>query len=138
MYGQGKAELITEVEERVRQQVAPFGIIVERLYWAGDFRLPTTVVASIDAKIKATQFAQQRENEVAAAKAEADKEIESARGVAESRLIVAKAEADAIQIKGQALRQNPSVIELSAIEKWNGQLPQITGDAIPFVNIPKP
>lgn len=136
VYGNGKAELIAAVEERVTNQVKPFGIEVERLYWAGDFRLPPTVVKSINAKIEATQMAQRRRNEVEQAKAEADKQIESARGVAVARLTVAKAEADAIRIKGEALAENPRLVELSAIEKWNGVMPQFTGGALPFVQVP--
>jgi len=136
VYGVGKAELLQEVEKTVREQVAPFGIQVERLYWAGEFRLPQTVVASINAKIEATQKAQQRENEVAQARAEADKAVEQARGEAESLLINAKAQADSIRIKGEALAENPKLVELSAIEKWNGVLPTITGGAVPFVNVP--
>jgi regulator of protease activity HflC (stomatin/prohibitin superfamily) len=138
VYGQGKAELLAEVESRVREQVDPLGIKIERLYWAGDFRLPPTVTAAIDAKIKATQFAQQRANEVAAAKAEADKAVEEARGVAESTLLKAKAEAEAIRIKGQALSENPRLVELSAVEKWDGKMPQFTGGgAVPFVTVPQ-
>jgi len=136
VYGAGKAELLKEVEQRVKQQVEPLGIKIERLYWAGDFRLPPTVTAAIDAKIKATQFAQQRANEVAAAKAEADKAVEEARGVADSTLLKAKAEAEAIKIKGDALRENPRLIELSAIEKWNGVMPQFTGGSMPFIQVP--
>ena len=138
VYGAGKAELLADVEKRVRDQVEPLGIKVERLYWAGDFRLPQTVTTAIDAKIKATQFAQQRANEVAAAKAEADKAVEEARGVAESTLLKAKAEAEAIRIKGDALRENPRLIELSAIEKWDGKLPQFVGSgSVPFVSVPQ-
>lgn len=138
VYGAGKEALLKEVEERVRKEVAPYGIVVEKLYWAGSPRLPRTVIDSINAKIKATQMAQQRENEVAQAKAEADKAVEEARGQAESRLINARAEADAIRIKGEALAENPKLVELSAIEKWNGVLPTITGSgAIPFVNVPQ-
>jgi regulator of protease activity HflC (stomatin/prohibitin superfamily) len=136
VYGAGKEALLKEVEDRVRTEVAPFGIIVEKLYWAGSPRLPQTVVASINAKIEATQKAQQRENEIQQTKAEAEKQIEAARGEAESRLINAKAEADAIRIKGEALAENPKLVELSAIEKWNGVLPTITGGAVPFVNVP--
>lgn len=136
VYGAGKADLLAAVEKRVRAQVDPIGIKVERLYWAGDFRLPQAVTQAIDAKIKATQFAQQRANEVAAAKAEADKMIASARGEAESKLAVAKAEAEAIRIKGEALRENPRLVELSAIEKWNGVLPTFTGGGVPFVSVP--
>lgn len=139
VYGAGKAELIADVEKRVRSQVMPFGIQVERLYWAGNFRLPQSVIASIDAKITATQKAQQRQNEVAQAKAEADKEIEAARGTAQSALLVAEASAKAIRIKGDALRENPKLIELSAIEKWNGTLPTFMGGdgAVPFIPMTK-
>jgi regulator of protease activity HflC (stomatin/prohibitin superfamily) len=138
VYGSGKAELLEAVEQRVRAQVQPLGIVIERLYWAGEFRLPPTVTSAIGAKIKATQFAQQRANEVAAAKAEADKAIEEARGVAESTLLKAKAEAEAIRIKGDALRENPRLVELSAIEKWNGTMPQFVGaGAMPFISVPQ-
>lgn len=138
VYGAGKEALLKEVEDRVRVEVAPFGIIVENLYWAGSPRLPQSVIASINAKIEATQKAQQRENEIAQTKAEAEKAIEQARGEAESRLINAKAEADAIRIKGEALAENPKLVELSAIEKWNGQMPTFVGSgALPFISVPQ-
>lgn len=136
VYGTGKADLIREVEQMVRNQVADIGINVEKIYWIGELRLPPTVVQAIDAKIRATQMAQQRQNEIAQAQAEAQKEIEAARGVAESRLAVARAEAGAISLKGEALRANPEVIQLNAIEQWDGSLPRITGGgAVPFINV---
>lgn len=136
VYGTGKADLIREVEQMVRDQVADIGILVEKIYWIGELRLPPTVVQAIDAKIRATQMAQQRQNEIAQAQAEAQKEIEAARGVAESRLAVARAEAEAISLKGEALRANPEVIQLNAIEQWDGSLPRITGGgAVPFINV---
>lgn len=139
VYGKGKAELIAEVEQQVRAQVEPLGIKIERIYWVGDVRLPDTVIASINAKIQATQIAQQRENEVAAAKAEADKEIAKARGESESKLMMARAEAEAIRIKAEALRSNPNLVELNAVEKWDGKLPvNMYGSApMPFLNIQK-
>lgn len=136
VYGSGKGELMDEVEATVIEQVGPIGINVEKIYWIGGLRLPPTVTAALDAKIEATQMAEQRKNEVAQATAEADKEIEAARGTAESLLEVARAEAEAIRIKGEALRQNPSVIQLNAVEKWDGVLPKMTGsEAIPFVSV---
>jgi regulator of protease activity HflC (stomatin/prohibitin superfamily) len=78
-----------------------------------------------------------RRNEVAEAAAAADKKIEEARGQAESVLLVAKADADAINMKGDALRSNPEILELSAIEKWNGVLPvyMTNGAPVPFVDV---
>jgi regulator of protease activity HflC (stomatin/prohibitin superfamily) len=137
VYGIGKDELMTAAETRVRNQVNDLGINLEKIYWASDLVLPDTVVAAINAKIGATQKAAQRENEVAQAKAEADKAIETARGEAESKLALAKAEAESIRIKGEALAQNPKLVELSAIEKWNGVLPQYSmGGSTPFITVP--
>lgn len=137
VYGEGKADLIEDVEKLVRSQVQDIGINVEKINWMGDLRLPATVVEAINAKIGATQKAAQRENEVAQAKAEADKVIETARGEAESKLAIAKAEAQAIEIKGKSLRDNPNVIELNKVEKWNGILPQYMTGPVPFVNVQK-
>ena len=136
VYGTGKTDLIEKVQADVAKQVSDLGIIVEKVYWIGELRLPQSVTTSINAKIEATQKTQQRQNEVAQAKAEADKAIEAARGDAESNLLRAAAEAKAITIKGEALRNNPQLLELSAIEKWNGTLPTVSGGALPFVQIP--
>ena len=76
----------------------------------------------------------QRENEVAQATAEANKRIEEARGEAESTRLKAIAEAEAINIKGEALKNNPSLVQLEAVNKWNGVLPTMTGGVIPFIN----
>jgi regulator of protease activity HflC (stomatin/prohibitin superfamily) len=113
------------------------GIKVESLYLVGNMRLPQTVVESINAKIQALQKTQQRENEVAQSRAEADKAIAEARGVAESKLAIAKAEAEAIEIKGAALKNNPAVLELNKIDKWDGQLPQYMTGPVPMLNFQK-
>lgn len=137
VYGEGKTSLMEEVLELVRAEMDPVGIKVESLYLVGNMRLPQTVVESINAKIQALQKTQQRENEVAQSKAEADKAIAEARGVAESKLAIAKAEAEAIEIKGAALRNNPNVLELNKIDKWDGQLPQYMTGPVPMLNFQK-
>lgn len=123
VYGKGKAELIEKVEKDVRDQVAEIGIVIEKVYWIGELRLPANVTQAINAKIQATQMAAQRQNEVAQARAEAEKEVAKAEGEGKARLELAQAEAEAIRIKGEALRQNPAVIELNMVERWDGKLP---------------
>lgn len=137
VYGEGKTALMEEVLYIVQSEMDPVGIRVESLYLVGNMRLPQTVVESINAKIQALQKTQQRENEVAQSKAEADKAIAEARGVAESKLAIAKAEAEAIEIKGAALRNNPNVLELNKIDKWDGQLPQYMTGPVPMLNFQK-
>ncbi|OHX38911.1 transposase [Vibrio parahaemolyticus] len=139
VYGAGKAELMNEVEESVSNNVADIGIIIEKIYWIGEMRLPQQIVQNINAKIAATQKAQQRKNEVAQSKAEADKKIEEARGTAESIKLKAKAESEAITLRGEALRSNPEVLQLEAVNKWNGVTPVYIGTnaPLPFLSVDK-
>lgn len=138
VYGRGKANLIEAVQRDVSDEVAPVGIVVEKIYWIGELRLPENVVQSINAKIQATQMAEQRQNEVAQAQAEAQKVEAEAQGQAQARITIAEAEAKAIALKGEALRQNPNVVQMSAIEKWDGRLPTYSGGALPFLHLNAP
>ena len=134
VYGVGKNELITEVEQNVREQTSDIGIIIEKIYFIGDLRLPDTVIAAINSKIEATQKAQQRENELREAEAEAKKVVAKAEGEAESTLTVAKAEAEAIRLKSAAL--TPQIVQYEAIQKWDGMLPKFSGSGVvPFINV---
>jgi len=61
-----------------------------------------------------------------------------AEGAATAKVLEAEAEALAIQMQGQALRENPDVLQLRAIENWDGVLPRFLmgGQTIPFIQIP--
>jgi len=134
VYGAGKAELIAAVQKDVADQVSPIGIKIDKIYWIGEIRLPAVVLDSINNKNAATQMAQQRQNEVAQAKAEADKKIEDARGTAESILRVAEAQAKANRLLADSL--SPEFVQYQAITKWDGILPKMTGSsAIPFIDV---
>ena len=134
VYGAGKSELLAAVQKDVSDQVGPLGIMIGKIYWIGEIRLPPTVIDSINAKNAATQMAQQRQNEVAQAKAEADKKIEDARGTAESLLKVAEAQSKANQLLASSL--TPEFVQYQAITKWDGKLPTMTGSAaVPFVDV---
>ena len=134
IYGVGKSEVIENVTQMVVEQVEPLGIIVEKIYWIGRVKLPPSVKQAIDAKIKATQVAQQRENEVREAEAEAEKKIAKARGDAESILMVAEAQAKANVILNRSLTN--TLVNYKAIETWDGKLPTYTGGgAVPFINV---
>lgn len=134
VYGAGKAELLASVQKDVMDQVTPIGIKIDKIYWIGEIRLPQTVIDSINNKNAATQMAQQRQNEVAQAKAEADKKIEDARGQAESILRVAEAQAKANRLLADSL--SAEFVQYQAITKWDGQLPKMTGSsAIPFIDV---
>ncbi len=135
LYGAGKPKLVEDVKKRVVEQLGGIGIVVEKIYLIGALDLPEQVVTAINDKIQATQRAVQRQNEVAEATAEAEKQIEKARGIAESTRIQAQAEAEAIQLRGVSLNRYPSVIELEKINKWDGILPKVSGGGTSIIDL---
>lgn len=74
---------------------------------------------------------------VTEAKAEADSVRARAEANAAAVKLAGEAEASAIKAKGDALRENPGLVALTAAEKWDGVLPtsMIPGSAVPFVNV---
>lgn len=133
IYGPGKEELMQRVTGRVKAQVAEIGIEVEKIYWIGAMRLPNTITQAINAKIEATQKAQQRENELQTAKAQAEIEREKARGEADAKLIAAEAEAKANKLVSQSVDTN--LVNYLQAQRWDGKLPQVTGGATPLIQL---
>lgn len=136
IYGEGRGGLIDSVTLDVKKQCDPIGIVVDKIYWIGRIKLPETVKDAIDAKIKATQIAQQRENELREAEAAAKKKIAEAQGEAESIKLKAEAQADANLILSRSI--TPTLVEYMKAEKWNGELPYMTGgNVIPMLDLKK-
>lgn len=136
-YGRRKNELMDAVEAAVRREVADKGIIVEKVYLVGDIQLPEAVRAALNLKNAAFQQTLQREQEVAKAKAEADIAIAQARGVSESTLINARAQADSNRLLSESI--TPELVRYRSIDKWDGALPRFTGGgAIPFIDVGTP
>lgn len=128
----GKSKLLEHVTDELRHQLEDVGIHIIRVSWASDIEYPPQVRESINAKIEATQRAMLRENEVAQSKAEAEKARVAAQGEADAQLTKAKAEAESIAIRAKALRDNPQVLMLEAISRWDGKLPTyLGGDTLP-------
>lgn len=123
-------------------------------------RYSDTFVASVEAAVKAKNDAIAAENtvnriryegeqKVVTARAEAEAQIARAQAQKQSQILAAEgearsielrtaAEAQGIRVRGDALRDNQRVIELTLAQRWSGQPPQtILGDraAAPFFNI---
>ncbi len=115
----------TESEDAIKQTLNREGFIVEQVVLLNELRLPKAVVDNINAKINARQIALKKEQEVAQERAEAQKEIEKAKGYAEAIRIKAEAEANANLTVAQSLTN--SLIEYEKVKKWNGQNPTYVG-----------
>lgn len=79
----------------------------------------------------------QSESQKKAADGQAYATREQAKAAAEATRLAGDAEAMAIKAKGEALRDNPSLIQLTTAERWNGVLPttMIPGAAVPFLGL---
>lgn len=136
MYGAEQDVFLQEVFTKVRDHFSERGLIIETLYLNGKINLPPSVVDTITAQVQATQKTIQRQNEIAQVEAEASKKIAEANGDKESAILKAQGEAESLNIRGEALRKNPGMVELNAIDKWDGKLPtMMSGGTVPFINI---
>lgn len=106
-----------------------------------DFNFSPSFNQSIENKVKAEQDALTQKNKLEQVKYEAEQAIAQAKGTAEARITSAKAEAEAIKIQAQSIsaQGGQEYVNLKAVEKWNGELPNqmIPGSAVPFINITK-
>ncbi len=131
----GKESFFEDVEKHVREDLSPMGIELTRIYLIGRFHFPQTVISALNAKIEAVQRAQQRENELREAEAEAKKQVASAEGQAKCRILKAESEAKANLLLSQSV--TPELIQWQSVQKWDGKMPHVTSGAIPFINLNK-
>ena len=123
-------ELITkreEVKEKIKANLAvrllKRSIIVDEFNII-DFEFSAAFNTAIEAKVTAEQL-----------KLKADRDLERIVIEAEQKVADAIGKAEAIRIEAVALRQNPQVVELRWIEKWDGKVPLYWGEASPFIGI---
>lgn len=94
-----------------------------------NFKFSNSFEQAIEAKVTAEQNALAAKNKLDQVKYEADQRVAEADG-----------EAKAIAIQAQAIQQQggAAYIQLKAIEKWSGILPQyMLGNSTPFINLQK-
>jgi regulator of protease activity HflC (stomatin/prohibitin superfamily) len=134
IYGAQKENFISKVNVLVKDEASKNGIDVDKIYLVGSFQLPGSVINSINSKIQASQNAMKVENEVATARAEAQKTIVEAEAKGKQILINAESQAKANKILADSL--TAEFVQYQAILRWDGKLPRLTGSgAIPFVNV---
>lgn len=128
LYSGGRQLVIQRALARVSAKWARHGVTVTQLDWIGTIRYPDVILQAIQAKTRTDQETLTARAQVAKAQAQAEAQIAAARGQAES-----------IRIINEALAANPRYVELKAVEKWDGKLPQVTGaGGAPFINLREP
>lgn len=98
-------------------------------------KYPESLERSITAKNQAVQEALRISNEVAAIEAEAQKKIAAAKGNAEAQRITADAEAYYNRTVSASLSN--TLVQMKALEKWDGKTPIVSGGASTFIDAGK-
>lgn len=128
-------ELVTkriEVSQKIRQaleeRLRRHGVIVDTLA-AVNYDFSPVFDKAIEDKVEAEQKKLTAERDLERIKVEAEQALAKARGEAEAL------KAKRLEITPDLLQLKRLENEADAIKKWNGQMPQVTGGATPFVQI---
>ena len=120
-----RADVKHDIETLLAQRLLAHGIIVDTMNMT-NFDFSDDFSHAIEIKVIAEQRALQSKNDLERIKIEAQQQIETA-----------KAQAESIRIRSEALASSPKLVEWEAVQKWDGKLPQFTGGAgVPFINVP--
>ena len=113
-----------EIKVALKNKLEVRGLVIDDFNII-NFDFSTAFNRAIELKVTAEQEALAAENQLERIKFEAQQKIEASKGLAE-----------AIRIEAEALESNSEILELRALEKWDGVLPQVmSGDVVPFVNV---
>ena len=138
-----RTQVRDEMETMLKFRVSGNHILITKFNIV-NFEFSKSFNNAIEEKQTAEQEALRATNILRRMKVEADQKIETARGAAESVKLAAQAQAEAITLmaKAEAAAQkllaevvNRDVIRLRAIEKWDGRLPKLTGETVPFITV---
>jgi len=136
LYSTKREESRIEVQKFLTERLGQEGFVVQQ-FTINETRVPDAVVQAINAKVAMIQESQKAEAQVRKTEAEAKQRVAQAQGEADAKRL--SADAEAYFNKTVAASITPEYVQYKALEKWDGQLPQMMGQgAVPFVNIGAP
>lgn len=120
-----RAEVRDGIEDFVKTRLAPYHIVAETTSIT-NFSFSQQYEQAIEAKVTAQQHAEQAQNDLTRIRTEAEQRV-------------ARAEAEAKELRLQREQLSPELIQLRTIEKWNGELPQfiVGGGTLPMLDVLK-
>src|SRR5512136_2722603 len=119
---------------KLGENLTRYHIIVDDIYFA-NIRFSPEYEKAIEAKQVAQQQVETQRQVLAQREIEAQQKVATAKGESESILLVAQGQAKANEILSRSI--TPILVNYKSIEKWNGVLPQVSGGAIPFIELGK-
>lgn len=117
-----RKELKDEIDTNLKERLHSYGILLDDISLV-DVSFTHEFSRAVERKQIAEQEAKQAEYNARKAIHQAEAEINRARGQAEAQKLV-------------KLSLTPEILQQRAIEKWNGQFPQVMGSGVlPFLNL---
>jgi regulator of protease activity HflC (stomatin/prohibitin superfamily) len=121
--------------KKLGDNLSRYHIIVDDIYFA-NIRFSTGYEGAVEAKQVAQQQVETQRQVLAQREIEAQQKVATAKGEAESILVVAQGQAKANDALSRSI--SPILVQYKGVEKWNGILPQVSGGAIPLIDLGKP
>jgi regulator of protease activity HflC (stomatin/prohibitin superfamily) len=133
---QERERLSKEVQEAIQRATTNPVLIVESVQ-IENIDFSKAYEDSIEQRMLAEVEVQKVQQNAQREKVQAEILVIQAKAEADAKKLQGDAEAHAINARGKALRDNPSLVELVQAEKWNGVLPttMVPGSAVPFINV---
>lgn len=128
-----QTEFQNAIEARLTEELGKENFVVSKV--TTGIQYPNALVESINAKNKAQQEELRIKNEVLVAEAEVAKKVAIAKGNADAKKIEADAEAYYNRTVSASLTQ--SLVNMKALEKWDGKTPVVAGASGTFIDASK-
>ncbi len=119
---------------KLGDNLARYHIVVDDIYFA-NIRFTPDYEKAIEAKQVAQQQVETQRQILAQREIEAQQKVATAKGEAESILVVAQGQAKANEALSRSI--SSILVQYKSIEKWNGILPQVSGGGIPLIDVGK-
>ncbi len=129
-----REEIRQRAMKKLGDNLSRYHIIVDDIYFAS-IRFSPGYEGAIEAKQVAQQQVETQKQVLAQREIEAQQKVATAKGEAESILVVAQGQAKANDALARSI--SPILVQYKSVEKWNGILPQVSGGAVPFVDLRK-
>ncbi|MDK2893099.1 prohibitin family protein [Methanohalophilus sp.] len=120
VYGEQRELVASQMKDRMELALKDDGIIVEEVLLR-NVKLPERVAEAIELKLQADQDAQRMVFVKQKEQLEAERKIIEANGVANSTIIRATGEAEALRILNQELSKNPDLINYKYVQMLQGK-----------------
>ena len=131
--GPKKAEAVGRAQSLIAKRLAPYGIEVKQ-FTLNELRAPETVMSAINTKNVMQQQALTAQNELQKNTFQAQGDSIKAAGRAKAILAEAQAQAQANELLAKSI--SGSLVQYEMAKKWNGVMPQVSGAAMPMIQMP--